>query len=96
MLNPEDLQKQYPTVKATTIKSICLYVNHGLSTGDFLRAVLSNNLQHSLFWADKENRSSLFEIVRLCHYEIPSPCWGSPEKVKAWLEKQPTKESEIK
>ena len=65
--------------------SLDRYIIHRIPTGGFLRAVLENNLKESFARADDENLKCMFEIVNYCYNEIPSICWGSPEKVKAWL-----------
>ena len=65
--------------------SIDRYVRDRVPTGNFLRAVLSNNLTQAFMRADDESRRDLFEIARYCYNDIPANCWGSPEKVKAWL-----------
>ena len=62
------------------------YVQHGIIPGDFLRAVLSNDLKESFGRADLENRRDMFEIVQYLYNNVPSVCWGSPEKVASWIE----------
>ena len=54
--------------------------------GDFITAVLTNNLRESFARADHLNQKVMFQICSYCHNEIPGLCWGSPEKVKAWIE----------
>ena len=63
------------------------YVNHQIPTGGFLQAVLENDLKEACARADDINRYRLFEIVQYCYNEIPSICWGTPEKVSKWLNK---------
>ena len=65
--------------------SIDLYVKVGCQPGGFLIAVLSNDLREAFARADQENIAAMFEIVKYCWNEIPSECWGSPEKVNDWL-----------
>ena len=69
-----------------TKQAIDAYVQDHRPVGDFLTAVLSNDLALSFGRADEENRRALFDIVSYCWNEIPGPCWGSPKKVRAWLE----------
>jgi hypothetical protein len=52
--------------------------------GDFLRAVLENNLTEAFGRADDGNARTLHAIVAYVYNELPSPSHGSPEKVKAW------------
>jgi len=63
------------------------YIEHGIEPGSFLQAVLRNDLMGSFAQADIHNRYLLFDIVRWLYNEAPSQCWGSSEKVKAWIEK---------
>ena len=66
-----------------TMESIDKYVNCGVC-GDFVRAVMENNLMEALGRADSENRAAIFEICLYVHNRIPDMCHGSAEKVKAW------------
>lgn len=65
--------------------SLELYVEHKLPTGGFLEAVLSNDLFGAFGKADDFNKRIMNEIVLYVYNEIPSTCWGSKEKVEAWL-----------
>jgi len=69
-----------------TRRGIDDYVERRRPAGNFLEAVLSNDLTNAINRADNENRKALVEIVRYCYWEIPHRCWGSPAKYAAWLE----------
>ena len=69
-----------------TVESIDRYVNDGIPPGDFLFAVLSNNLKESFKRADSNNCRYMADIVRYLYNYVPSACWGSPESVKTWLD----------
>lgn len=71
-------------MKQSTLDSITRHVEHGVDPGHFVTAVLENDLKGAFMAADDQNRRDMHEIVAYCFNEIPSPCWGSPEKVKAW------------
>ena len=73
-------------IPTRTKDAIDRYVEAHRPVGGFLAAVLSNDLAYSFWRADQENRANLFDIVVYCWNEIPAPCWGSPQKVKAWLQ----------
>jgi hypothetical protein len=60
------------------------WIENRIKPGDFLTAVIENNLAEALGRADEDNRAAIFKIVSWWYNEAPSPCWGSPEKVKAW------------
>lgn len=66
-------------------ESIDLYVKVGIEPGGFTRAVLENNLTEAIGRADNWSLLCLKAIVVYCYNEIPSKCWGSREKVAAWL-----------
>ena len=72
-------------MKQETKESIDRYVADRIPTGGFLEAVLCNNLKEALGRADTQNLKDIKEIVEYCYWEIPGVCWGSPEKVRAWL-----------
>lgn len=63
------------------------YVNHGIPCGDFLMAVLENNLMGAFGRADDFNRVILFDICEYVYNEMPAGCHGSKEDVKHWLAK---------
>lgn len=68
------------------VETINRYVEHGCQPGDFVLAVLENNLREAFMRADNYNTAHMQEIVRYCYNEIPGAAWGSPEKVRLWLE----------
>jgi|SRR5579863_159924 len=61
------------------------YVEHHIPTGDFLRAVLENDLKNAFALADDDCLAALFHIVAFCYNEIPGPCWGSKEAFREWV-----------
>jgi len=75
----------YDKIKPEIIASIRRYADQHCPTGDFLRAVLENDLKEAVGRADDYNIRVIPEIVRYCYNEIPCNCWGSPERVKTWL-----------
>ena len=79
-------------IKQSTLDALNRYVVGHVPTGEFLLAVLSNNLVESFSRADDENLVAMEEIINHIYNKIPYTCWGSPEKVKAWLEEIDTKE----
>lgn len=61
------------------------YVENRWEPGSFTTAVLENNLKEAIGRADVHSMAALKDIVMYCYWEIPGQCWGSPEKVDAWL-----------
>jgi hypothetical protein len=64
------------------------YVEHGIIPGDFLEAVLRNDLRGACERADEENRVNLPAYVGWLYNEAPGGCWGSSAKVDAWVEQK--------
>lgn len=62
------------------------YIEEGQEPGGFLYAVLTNDLFEAVGRADRVNRLALTAIVEWVYNEAPSTCWGSKERVKAWME----------
>ena len=62
------------------------YVKDRNISSSFLLACLENDLMGAVSRADFTNRGHLVDIMRYIYWELPSNCWGSKEKVAAWLE----------
>jgi hypothetical protein len=75
-------------MKIDTQEALERYVKQRIPTGDFLRAVLSNDLFDAMGRADLDNRRDLYEICQYVYNDMPSTCWGSPAIVDAWLAKE--------
>ena len=67
-------------------ESLKRYIEQGVNVGDFLYAVLTNDLFGSFGRADQENRKYLYDIIMFVHNELPSSAHGSKEEVRKWLE----------
>lgn len=63
-----------------------LYIEKGIPGGDFMTAVLENNLVEAFQRADNTNLDHMTEWARFLYWEMPSEAWGSPEKVQAWID----------
>ena len=61
------------------------YVEKGLPPGDFLTAVICNDLYGAVNRADEENARALKEWVQFFYWEAPSQCWKSKEAMSAWI-----------
>lgn len=59
----------------------------GHEPGDFLCAVLQNNLTAAALHADDINKPKLHLWAQFMFNSLPSTAWGSPAKVKAHIEK---------
>jgi len=61
------------------------YVQYGVKPGDFLYLVLSNDFVHALGQADSINTARIVDYAKFLYLELPTACWGSREKVDAWI-----------
>lgn len=65
--------------------SVNRYIRYGSPVGDFLSAVICNDLKESFSLADDINIAAMFDIVGFFYNEAPGNCWGSKEKMKKWI-----------
>lgn len=76
-------------------ESLDAYANEGRPTGDFLRAVLSNNLRESFGRADHVNLTFMPHIVAYVYERVPSLAWGSEALVDAWLRRKKAEREKV-
>jgi len=62
------------------------YAKGQYPTGDFLRAVLENDLMQAFGRADETSLKCLKDIAMFVYNEMPINCHGSKEIVKQWTE----------
>ncbi len=74
-------------IPARMMSGIRRYIDDGTPTGDFLRAVIGNDLQEAVGRADDENLANLPAYIGYFYNEAPLPCWGSKEKMQAWIDR---------
>ena len=77
--------RKYGEAPVHILDSINAYVEHRRRPGGFLTAVLEDSLTGALRAADDASRRGLDDIMLYLWNEVPADCWGSPEKVAAWL-----------
>jgi len=75
-------------IPRSTLETLDDYVAHGLATGSFVKAVLSNDLFGAFAQGDKSNLAAIHEIIAFVYNEMPSTCHGSPKHYSAWLERK--------
>lgn len=81
-------------VPATLHDGLARYIGERRPVGQFLSAVLQNDLTNACRRADEDNLPQLHRIVSFLVSHAPSDCWGSPEIVSAWLN-DPTPAPEV-
>lgn len=74
-----------PDVPKHMINGIRTYLEHGIPPGSFLRAFLEGDLFKAAMHADQTNQIALFILARWVLSYMPIACYGSPERVEAWV-----------
>jgi len=65
--------------------SLQRYVEYGIHPGDFLLAVLCNDLFGALNRADYKSIAGLQGLCTWIYNHVPSQCYGSRDKVVDWM-----------
>lgn len=60
------------------------YVQQGVIPGNFLQAVICNNLKETFAFADDENTKNIAAYVGYFYNEVPSKAWGSHKIMMKW------------
>ena len=63
------------------------YIAEGYPVGSYLEALLSNDLRGVFTRGDDSSLAGLHSTVMFLYNDAPSACWGSAEKMQAWLER---------
>lgn len=71
-------------VPGALIDPLWRWVNNCCLPGDFLQAVLRNDLTDAVCRADENNLLYIKEIVKFVYNELPGVCCGSDAKIKKW------------
>lgn len=75
----------YTKIPDYTLEAINAYVLTGRYVGDFLTAVICNNLSEAVARADDQNLANIRHIVGYFYNKCPGHCWGSKEKMNEWI-----------
>jgi len=62
------------------------YLNNGIMPGDFLTALLENDLVHSFGLADETNLTAMRTWVEWLYMECPGGAWGSEDNIRKWCD----------
>ena len=65
--------------------AILRYVEDKELPGNFLQAVIRNDLSGATGMADEENMANLPAYVNYFYNHTPASCWGSQKKMDEWV-----------
>ena len=77
------LPREYAYLPDWFVPAVTEYVETGIIDEPFLGAVLENNLQQAIAYADETSLDNLKLMVQLVFNHIPGSIWGSPERVQS-------------
>ena len=72
-------------IRSDMMEAIRRYVDGHVQPGDFLTAVICNDLTAAIQRADDENIQNLPAFVAYFYNKAPAVCWGSRETMQEWL-----------
>jgi hypothetical protein len=78
-------QHNYDLIPERMMESVKAYIRDGRPTGQFLQAIICNDLLEACGRADDENIRIIPIFVSYFYNEAPSPCWGSKEAYVKWV-----------
>lgn len=81
-----DFKGEYEQVPEHMRVALRAYVLEGRRPGDFLTAVICNDLRNAVGRADDENLPLLKIYVQWFYNVAPSSCWGSSYNMLKWCE----------
>ena len=65
-------------------EGLARYICRGIPPGNFLSALLSNDLAETYKRADIVNRKHVSDYVKFLYNHAPAGCWGSEEQYDDW------------
>jgi len=65
-------------------EDILRYIKEGIKPGEFLGAVIKNDLKSAVWHADDENMGNLPAYVAFFYNFAPGGCWGSKKNYEEW------------
>ena len=84
-LDEEAIQKAHEMLPGYMIGGLMRYINSGIQPGDFLQAVLKNNLMDAFSMADETNGRMMREWARWLYNYAPSQSFGSTQRYAEWI-----------
>ena len=78
---------QSSCISPTTLQGFEHWALVGVPAGEFVMAVLCNDLFTAVSRADDNNQAHLAEVCMYIYNRLPRNCYGSPEAVAEWAKR---------
>ena len=85
---PIDPDMDFTGVPIHLHQGLLRYLHDGVPPGNFLQAVIRNDLSDAILRADDECLGSIKGIVGFFNMEMPAPSWGSQAAMDKWCKQQ--------
>jgi hypothetical protein len=86
-MNDYTFEGEYAQIPQRMQEALLRYVKQGSNVGQFLRAVLTNDLFGTFAYADDENKPIIFLYIRWLYNEAPGGCFGGVGEFYQWQRK---------
>ena len=73
-----------PILPESSRTAVAYWIMEGSAVGDFLLAVITNDLRKTVALGDPENVAALRDYVTYFHNFTPSGCWGNEVSYRTW------------
>lgn len=85
MLSEEAQRRAIETLPPHSLGGLMRYLDHGIPPGDFLTAVICNDLFGACGRADESNKHALFNWCSWFYNYAPARSFGSKEIMAEWI-----------
>ena len=79
------MYNDYPLIPSYMYEGVINYILYRVEPGDFLSAIIKNDLKGAVNLADDDNIRALAAYVRFFYNHTPADCWGGEDKFNAWV-----------
>ena len=83
LVKSQKLQLELCSGNDAVKRNLIEYIEEKHPTGDFLHAVLSNDLLMAC--GRNDGMTNVCDLIKWIYNNAPAPCWGSAEKIDKWL-----------
>lgn len=84
-LTDKAVQQLHSILPEHSAQSLIRYIEHGdIELGDFMTALVENDLRRSMLRADPTMAEALPALVLWMYHEAPAMCWGSRAAMLNW------------